>query len=108
MCPVRARGFFLGPHVYAHLLPAALVSKPVEGLKITQMGAVSPNDDPTIGNVIAAAMKKVGKDGVITVKEPKTMETTLEVAEGRQFDRGYLSPCFVTDPSGWSAHWKTP
>ncbi len=74
------------------------ISKPVEGAMIAQVGAVSANNDHTIGNIIAAAMKKVGKDGVITVEESKTMETTLEVVEGMRFDRGYLSPYFVTDP----------
>jgi chaperonin GroEL len=64
---------------------------------IAQVGAVSANNDHTIGNIIAEAMKKVGKDGVITVEEAKTMETTLEVVEGMRFDRGYLSPYFVTD-----------
>ena len=73
------------------------ISKPVEGSMIAQVGAVSANNDPTIGNIIAEAMKKVGKDGVITVEESKTMETTLEVVEGMRFDRGYLSPYFVTD-----------
>ena len=73
------------------------VSKPVEGAMIAQVGAVSANNDHTIGNIIAEAMKKVGKDGVITVEESKTMETTLEVVEGMRFDRGYLSPYFVTD-----------
>src|SRR5208282_4299023 len=74
------------------------ISKPVEGAMIAQVGAVSANNDHTIGNIIAEAMKKVGKDGVITVEEAKTMETTLEVVEGMRFDRGYLSPYFVTDP----------
>ena len=73
------------------------ISKPVAGSMIAQVGAVSANNDPTIGNIIAEAMKKVGKDGVITVEESKTMETTLEVVEGMRFDRGYLSPYFVTD-----------
>jgi chaperonin GroEL len=74
------------------------LSKPVKGEMISQVGAVSANNDKTIGNIIAEAMKKVGKDGVITVEEAKSIETSLEVVEGMQFDRGYLSPYFVTDP----------
>jgi len=74
------------------------LSKPVKGEMISKVGAVSANNDKTIGGIIAEAMKKVGKDGVITVEEAKSIETSLEVVEGMQFDRGYLSPYFVTDP----------
>ena len=74
------------------------LSKPVSGDMIAQVGSISANNDETIGHIIADAMKKVGKDGVITVEESKTLETQLEVVEGMQFDRGYLSPYFVTDP----------
>ena len=74
------------------------LSKPVSGDMIAQVATVSANDDSTIGNLIAEAMKKVGKDGVITVEEARTIDSTLEVVEGMQFDRGYLSPYFVTDP----------
>jgi len=75
------------------------LSKPTKDQKeIAQVGTISANNDETIGNIIAEAMNKVGKEGVITVEEAKAMETTLEVVEGMQFDRGYLSPYFVTDP----------
>src|ERR1700746_529402 len=74
------------------------MSKPVSGNMVAQVGTISANNDETIGKIIADAMDKVGKDGVITVEEARSMETSLEVVEGMQFDRGYLSPYFVTDP----------
>ncbi len=79
------------------------LSKPVKGKMIAQVGTISANNDETIGTIIAQAMEKVGKDGVITVEEAKSMETSLEVVEGMQFDRGYLSPYFVTDPDRMEA-----
>jgi chaperonin GroEL len=78
-------------------------SKPVEGQEIAHIGTISANNDEEIGHIIAEAMDKVGKDGVITVEEAKGLETTLEVVEGMQFDRGYLSPYFVTDPERMEA-----
>src|SRR5450432_1298511 len=74
------------------------LSKPVSGEMIAQVGTISANGDTTIGNIIAEAMKKVGKDGVITVEESRTMTTELQTVDGMQFDRGYLSPYFITDP----------
>src|SRR5258706_1630738 len=74
------------------------MSKPVSGNMVAQVGTISANNDETIGKIIADAMDKVGKDGVITVEEAKSMDASLEVVEGMQFDRGYLSPYFITDP----------
>jgi len=84
------------------------LSKPVAGKMIAQVGTVSANNDETIGSIIAEAMEKVGKDGVITVEEAKTLETSLEVVEGMQFDRGYLSPYFVTDAERMEAVLEGP
>ncbi|PYT01081.1 MAG: chaperonin GroEL [Acidobacteria bacterium] len=84
------------------------MAKPVTGDAIAQVGTVSANGDKTIGTTIAEAMDKVGKDGVITVEESKTMDTLLEVVEGMQFDRGYLSPYFVTDPDRMEAALDEP
>jgi chaperonin GroEL len=84
------------------------LSKPVKGDAIAQVGTVSANGDTTIGNIIAEAMNKVGKDGVITVEESRTMDTSLEVVEGMQFDRGYLSPYFVTDAERMEAVLDNP
>src|SRR5213075_1217712 len=82
--------------------------KDVKGEMIAQVGTISANNDKQIGGIIAEAMKKVGKDGVITVEESKTMETQLEVVEGMQFDRGYLSPYFVTDPERMESVLENP
>src|SRR5512143_764932 len=80
------------------------MSKPIQDKKeVSQVGTISANNDPTIGDLIAEAMDKVGKDGVITVEEAKSMTTSLDVVEGMQFDRGYLSPYFVTDPERMEA-----
>jgi chaperonin GroEL len=84
------------------------MAKPVKGEMIAQVGTISANGDATIGELIAEAMNKVGKDGVITVEDSQTMETTLEFVEGMQFDRGYLSPYFVTDPESMEAVLENP
>ena len=85
------------------------ISKDVEGRnEIAQVGAISANNDKSIGDLIADAMEKVGKDGVITVEEAKGTETSLEVVEGMQFDRGYLSPYFVTDAESMEAVLEDP
>jgi chaperonin GroEL len=85
------------------------MSKPTKDQReIAQVGTISANNDETIGNIIAEAMNKVGKEGVITVEEAKSMETTLDVVEGMQFDRGYLSPYFVTDPEKMVASLDDP
>src|SRR5437660_1696640 len=84
------------------------MSKPVKGEMIAQVGTISANGDATIGELIAEAMNKVGKDGVISVEDSQTMETTLEFVEGMQFDRGYLSPYFVTDPESMEAVLENP
>ncbi len=85
------------------------LSKPTKDKKeIAQVGTISANNDLTIGNIIAEAMEKVGKEGVITVEEAKAMETSLDVVEGMQFDRGYLSPYFVTDPERMVASLDEP
>src|SRR6202795_4003266 len=83
-------------------------SKPVTGEMIAQVGTISANSDATIGNIIAEAMKKVGKDGVITVEESKTMTTELETVDGMQFDRGFLSPYFASDAERMECVFEDP
>jgi chaperonin GroEL len=84
------------------------LSQPVKGEMIAQVGTISANNDPTIGTIIAQAMEKVGKDGVITVEEGRTIETSLDIVEGMQFDRGYVSPYFVTDQERMEAVLEDP
>ncbi len=84
------------------------MSKPVTGSMISQVGTISANHDEAIGRIIAEAMEKVGKDGVITVEEARGMDTSLDVVEGMQFDRGYLSPYFVTDPESMEVVLENP
>ena len=101
------RGIDAGVNKIVHVLEK--LSKPVRDKKeIAQVGTISANDDPTIGDLIAEAMDKVGKDGVITVEEAKSMETSLDIVEGMQFDRGYLSPYFVTNPDRMEAVLEDP
>ena len=92
--------------VVAELAKIATPTK--EQKEIAQVGTISANSDETIGNIIAEAMDKVGKEGVITVEEAKSMDTTLDVVEGMQFDRGYLSPYFVTDPDRMEVNMDDP
>jgi len=95
--------------VEALVAELAILAKPTRDQKeIAQVGTISANGDVTIGNIIAEAMNKVGKEGVITVEEAKGMETTLEIVEGMQFDRGYVSPYFVTDPEKMAATLDEP
>src|SRR5688500_6566978 len=84
------------------------LSKPVKGKMIAQVGTISANNDEEIGRIIAEAMEKVGKDGVITVEEARTLETSLDVVEGMRFDRGYSSPYFVTDPERMEVALENP
>jgi chaperonin GroEL len=94
--------------VAALVLEVGKLSTPCTDSKaIAQVGTISANSDATVGTIIADAMEKVGKEGVITVEEAKGLDTTLEVVEGMQFDRGYLSPYFVTNPERMEVVWKT-
>ena len=95
--------------VEAVVAELAKIAKPTkEQSEIAQVGTISANSDETIGNIIAEAMDKVGKEGVITVEEAKSMDTTLDVVEGMQFDRGYLSPYFVTDADRMEVNMEDP
>jgi chaperonin GroEL len=101
------RGIELGVEAVVEAL-AKLAKQTKDPREIAQVGTISANNDPMIGNIIAEAMEKVGKEGVITVEEAKGLETTLEVVEGMQFDRGYLSPYFVTNPERMVAEIADP
>ncbi|HMI91700.1 MAG TPA: chaperonin GroEL [Polyangiales bacterium] len=101
------RGIELGVEAVVEAL-AKLAKQTKDPREIAQVGTISANNDPAIGNIIAEAMEKVGKEGVITVEEAKGLETTLEVVEGMQFDRGYLSPYFVTNPERMEAELADP
>jgi chaperonin GroEL len=101
------RGIDLGVEAVVEAL-AKLAKQTKDPREIAQVGTISANNDPMIGNIIAEAMEKVGKEGVITVEEAKGLETTLEVVEGMQFDRGYLSPYFVTNPERMVAEIADP
>src|SRR6201992_4382150 len=94
--------------VEAAILAVQKLSKPVSGDMIAQVGSISANSDLTIGTIIAEAMQKVGKDGVITVEESKTMTTELDMVDGMQFDRGYLSPYFVSDTERMECVFEDP
>ena len=99
----------LMPAVDAVVAELANIANPTKEQKeIAQVGTISANNDETIGNIIAEAMDKVGKEGVITVEEAKSMDTSLDVVEGMQFDRGYLSPYFVTDPDRMEVNMEDP
>ena len=95
------------PSVEAMTVALEKMSKPVTGRMIAQVGTISANHDETIGRIIAEAMDKVGKDGVDHGRGSKSMDTSLDVVEGMQFDRGYLRPISSPIPSGWKSSWRT-